>query len=160
MTPEQLMENTPFPISFSCVDMIVFIRETRELVFIKKPQDNYLRIPGGFVDVTDLSYSAAAKREMKEEINLFNVDDYKKHGSFLIHDIGRYEKGLSKHRLRTHLFSFEISKWEAESLKPGDDASEVITINVELLNDIAWVNTHVLATHIPLLYTWFATFQK
>lgn len=162
MTPtqKQAMENTPFPISLSCVDMIVLIKESQKLVLIRKHGDDHLRLPGGFVDTTDLTLIAAAKREMCEEIHLYNVDKYKSHGSFLVHDVGRYEMSLSKHRLRTNLFSFEVSEDDTEGIGPGDDASEVVRVDVELLNDIAWANTFILPTHIPLLYMWFATLQK
>jgi len=158
------MEDAPYPTSFTCIDAIVYVKEENSIVMIKKFAGDLLRLPGGFVDPTDLSLIHAVRRELNEEIGLLRYGNHyknvKEHGSFLTQDKGRYELGVSKHRLRTFLFSGEITSDKANRLVPGDDAFEIGALNVDLLNDIGWITSNVVPGHIPLLYTWFATLEK
>lgn len=164
MTPEQKqqMEETPFPITFSCIDLILTCRGC--LVFITKSyKDKYLRLCGGMVDTTDLSLKAAMLREAKEEMGVdprfVHIDEGFTVQSFLTQDYGRYNPDTSKHRLRTTLFTAEyvhprIGTPQEELLKAGDDADGLKFIPISQLYDINWVLENVAPGHIPLLYYW------
>jgi len=164
MTPDQKqqMENTPFPITFSCIDLILTYKGN--LVFITKSyKDKYLRLCGGMVDTTDLSLKAAMLREAGEELGAkaryINIDDDFTVQSFLTQDYGRYNPETSKHRLRTTLFSAEYDYPTTSipvdgTLKAGDDADGLVLIPIDKLYDIDWVLNNVAPGHIPLLYYW------
>lgn len=59
------------------VDIAVY-RDTsaggREWLFVRKPNERLWRLPGGFVQASDASYQAAARRELREETGL-SVED-------------------------------------------------------------------------------------
>lgn len=160
MTPTQkeYIEGLPFPVSFSCVDMIVATPD-KHIVFIKKSyKDDLLRLPGGMVDPTDLTLRKAAYRELEEEISAYRADlvSVVELSEFLTNDAGRYCPSLSQHRLRTKLFGF-VYIGDVTKLKAGDDATDLELVPVDQLYDINWVTSNVAPGHIPLLYTWLAT---
>jgi ADP-ribose pyrophosphatase YjhB (NUDIX family) len=162
MTKEQQeqMEQTPFSISFTCVDGLI-VHKNKIAMIKKSNKDNLLRLPGGMVDTTDLTFMDAFKREMEEEINLTSrdINEITLLGSFLMYDKGRYSDEVSKHRLRTIVFSADVSKNTVDSslfteppLKAGDDATSVEWVELKKFRDIAWANEHVMSGHIPLIY--------
>jgi ADP-ribose pyrophosphatase YjhB (NUDIX family) len=171
MTPEQkqVMENTPFPIVFSCIDLILTIKG--KIVFIKKSyKDDLLRLPGGMVDTTDLTLKECVRREAKEEINAeamfmdFN-DDFRV-TSFLTQDSNRYNPDSSKHRLNTTLFHVRYDDSVRQGpdgqhygLKAGDDADGIELVPIKNLFDVDWVSKNVMPGHIPLLYYWLGQFD-
>ncbi len=164
MTPEQKeqMEVTPFPITFTCIDLILTFRGF--LVFITKSyKDKYLRLCGGMVDTTDLSLKAAMIREAKEELGVnpvfMRIDEGFTVQSFLTQDGGRYNPETSKHRLRTNLFFAEyadpdFNKPMGDLLHAGDDADGLEFVPIRRLYDVDWVIKNVVPGHIPLLYYW------
>lgn len=157
MTPQQkdYIENLPFPVSFSCVDMVVVTADQR-IVFIKKSyRDNLLRLPGGMVDPTDLCLEDAAIRELGEEISAAPEDlsFLLSLPEFLTNDAGRYSPPTSQHRLRTKLFGY-VYNGNIENLKAGDDATDVELVPYKQLYDINWAVNNIVPGHIPLLYTW------
>lgn len=164
MTPEQKeqMEAAPFPITFSCIDLILVFRGC--LVFITKTyKDKYLRLCGGMVDPTDLSLKAAMLREAKEELGadskFVKIDDGFTIQSFLTQDYGRYNPGTSKHRLRSTLFAAEYIHPELSAsmgtlLAGNDDADGIAFVPIARLYDIDWVINNVAPGHIPMLYYW------
>jgi len=171
MTPEQkkVMEEVPFPIVFSCIDLILTVGS--KIVFIKKSyKDNLLRLPGGMVDTTDLTLKHTVRREAKEEVNAnpecmeFN-DDFRVM-SFMTQDSNRYNPDSSKHRLKTTLFHvrytnpFEPAILDAnEGLKAGDDADGIELVPIKQLFDIDWVAKNIMPGHIPLLYYWLGQYD-
>lgn len=151
----QQMENTPFAISFSCVDMVLTIDNL--IVFIKKSyKDNFLRLPGGMVDPDDLSLEDAALRELSEEVNASldatSINPEFKPKDFLTADTGRYSPDLSKHRLRTRLF--HATTLNIECLQGLDDADGLLLVPIKQLQDIDWVTKNIAPGHIPLIYYW------
>lgn len=170
MSPEQKlqMEQTPFPIVFSCIDLILTVGD--KIVFIKKSyKDNLLRLPGGMVDTTDLTLKDTVRREAKEEINAeakfmdFN-DDFRVI-SFLTQDSNRYNPDSSKHRLKTTLFHVRYddsickSHDEHYGLVAGDDASGIEIVPIKKLFDVDWVSKNIMPGHIPLLYYWLGQYD-
>lgn len=158
MTSEEKdqIEQLPFPVTFSCVDMIVYTRKS--ILMIKKGKDDLLRIPGGMIDPGDNTNLMAAYRELEEEVNLkeVNLKTPEKIGEFLVADSGRYDSKVSKHRLKSYLYSFEldIEKWY--EIKAGDDAKETYKVPITNLFDLEWVVNNILPTHIPMLFTWLS----
>jgi len=164
MTPEQKlqMELTPFPITFSCIDLILTCRGN--LVFITKSyKDKYLRLCGGMVDTTDLSVKAAMLREANEELganpSFIKVDEGFTVQSFLTQDGSRYNPEFSKHRLRSTLFAADYIHPKLDAppeslLKSGDDADGLVFVPIRKLYDIDWVVKNVVPGHIPMLYYW------
>lgn len=157
-------EALPYPVSFSCVDMIVcmdsfFDEDNKGIAMITKKGDNMLRLPGGFIDPTDYSPKHAAAREGSEEINLEDAPAKWKSTGFscLTRDRGRYNPDESKHRLRTHLMTCTISPGMSKVLEAGDDAETVQMVPLEKFYDIAWVCENVLGGHIPIIFWWLGS---
>lgn len=160
MTSEEKdqIEQIPFAVTFSCVDMIVYYPKRDTIIFIKKGKDDMFRIPGGMIDPTDLTNVEAAYRELSEEVNLTKRDigNPVKIAEYLVGDKGRYDRKCSKHRLKSYLYSFEMNDFGPLHLEAGDDAAEVHEVAVERLYDLGWVTENILPTHIPMIFTWLA----
>lgn len=157
------IENLPFPVVFSCVDMIVYSKSRDWIVMIKKDKNDLFRIPGGMIDPLDLNNLEAARRELGEEVNIWGneVKNPKKIGEFLVYDSGRYDSKSSKHRLKSYLYQFELDDENPLiRIKAGDDAKEVYQIPVNNLFNLEWSINNVLPTHIPMLYTWLSKQNK
>lgn len=146
------IEKLPYPVSFSCVDIIAADWDNTHIVMITKKGDPLLRLPGGFVDTTDLNYKEAAIREFSEECGetLHGVTDCQK--SVLTSDRGRYNPSESKHRLRTHIVRGTLTL--KGDLKAGDDAETAQFIEIRKFQDIDWVIKNVIPGHIPIIF-WF-----
>lgn len=126
-----------FPTSYMCVDMAVIDRDGRLLV-AKKDTDVGLRLPGGFVDVTDPTLEYAAKRELREETGI-EPGDQVYLGTFRINDY-RYRKAADA--IMTALF---VSKHCFGAPRASDDISECLW---QPLNDAtrAWM----LPDYVPI----------
>lgn len=90
------------PIPYPTIDVAILRSNLREVLLARKATDGErLRFIGGFVDTTDPSFEAAARREVREEASDIEVADFRYLGSRLIDD-WRYRD--SKDRLMTTLF--------------------------------------------------------
>jgi bifunctional NMN adenylyltransferase/nudix hydrolase len=81
-----------FPTSYQAVDTIIVRRETQEVLLGGKSGEDGLRFIGGFVDPSDGSLEAAAKREAYEETDGVELTAPTYLGSLRIDD-HRYRKG-------------------------------------------------------------------
>ncbi len=125
------------PTSFQTVDIAVVRKE--QILLGKKPGENDMwRFIGGFVDPTDDTLEAAAKRELHEEAGAIEVSDPKYIGSFRVDD-WRYRKEKSK--ILTSLF---ICEYVYGNIEPNDDIEAVGWFDInEVGNKIELMSEHV-----------------
>lgn len=97
----------------------VAVRRGGELLLARKARDRGLwRFPGGFVDVTDVSFEAAAARELYEETSVV-ADNFRFLGSFRIDD-WRYRD--EQDCIITTLF---LAEYRSGTPVASDDVDEV-----------------------------------
>lgn len=132
-----------YPTSYQTVDLAV-VTDSGKLVLGKKPHQNKYRFMGGFVDPTDNSLEAAAKREFKEEAGSSEVSDLEYVSSFRVDD-WRYR--YRRDKIMTTLF---LGKHIFGTFRPGDDIEEVRLFDVEDLLKEGWILENMMAEHIPL----------
>lgn len=130
-----------YPIMFSTVDII--IRREDELLLGRKKDEKKWRFIGGFVDPTDLTDEAAAKREVLEETGL-EVADLKFICSQKIND-WRY-KGIPDRGIMTHFYE---AQYIFGALTPQDDIAELKWFKLE-----GAVKSIMVTGHIELYETY------
>lgn len=110
-----------YPTSFQTVDIAILKEQEGkiELLLGRKKGESKYRFVGGFVDATDESLESAAKREVMEECDGIETDDYKYIGSAKIND-WRYKN--EKDSIMTALF---VCKYIFGHPKATDDITEV-----------------------------------
>lgn len=90
------------PIPYPTIDVAVMDSNLRNVLLARKSTDgDGLRFIGGFVDTTDVSLEAAARREIREEASDIEVTDFRYLGSHIVND-WRYRDSMD--RLLTSLF--------------------------------------------------------
>lgn len=124
-----------FPTSYQCVDVAVLNRDAAfllnpkrssygtvelqgripRILLARKKTDKLLRFFGGFVDPTDASLEAAARREVAEEANGIEIDGIKYVGSARVED-WRYAR--EPDGIMTALF---VAQYQYGNPKPTDD---------------------------------------
>lgn len=119
--------NNTYPVVYPTVDIALFKDNRDYLLLGRKQGRNGWRLPGGFVDVTDHSFEAAAKRELFEECGDIETSSIEYVGSAQIDD-WRYRAEANK--IMTTLFSTELLYGEAQA---GDDLTEVKWFRVDNL---------------------------
>ena len=83
-----------FPHVYPTVDLAIVDYDKKQLLFARKPNQDFVRFVGGFIDPKDKSAELAAVREGKEETNLdLTVEGYV--GSTLVDD-WRYRREVDK----------------------------------------------------------------
>ncbi len=110
-----------YPVAYSTVDVAVYDSENKELLLVKKPNEELYRFPGGFVSPTDNSIEEAADRELQEETGLnllITTTEYL--GSYKIDD-WRYRKSSDK--IITHFYITDRNSMSGPA-KAADDVSE------------------------------------
>lgn len=116
-----------YPIALSTVDVILYDITTKNYYFGRKIGENKNRLIGGFIDVTDESVEAAARREVLEETNIKKVAlEYL--GSKKINDF-RYQN-MSDRSVITHVY-LGFFHSEDEDVKPLDDIFEIKTFPIK-----------------------------
>ena len=115
-----------YPIALSTVDVILYDITTKNYYFGRKIGENKNRLIGGFIDVTDESVEAAARREVLEETNIKKVAlEYL--GSKKINDF-RYQNMFDRSVI-THVY-LGFFHSEDEDVKPLDDIFEIKTFPI------------------------------
>jgi bifunctional NMN adenylyltransferase/nudix hydrolase len=135
-------------VTYPTVDIVV-VNSKKQILLARKPSENKFRFVGGFVDTTDDSYEAAARRELLEETQLTGLK-----ATYItsakIPD-WRYKKENSG--IMTSLFMFR--EWDQMGTpKASDDISEVKYFD---LNDLVEYEKEPSLGdgHIPRVnYTW------
>lgn len=128
-----------FPISYQTVD-IACIKEmgTQRLLLLgKKPHEEKLRFPGGFVDVRDSSLEEAALRELIEECGDFKVSYPEYIGSMRVDD-WRYKNEVDK--IMTSLY---FCRHIEGTITAGDDLAFCKLVRFEDLNADLFEPAHV-----------------
>jgi len=114
-------------------DLVCLIRRKND------PYQDYLALPGGFFDVElDSSIMATAKRELKEETNIYILDDcayWRKEQSWY-HNLFPQKLQFKKvydsrgrdprARTITFVYRFKINKKQFLSAEAGDDAGQLL----------------------------------
>lgn len=119
-----------YPTVYSTVD-IAILNSKNEVLLGQKPDENLWRFIGGFVDISDESDEAAAKREAYEETGL-EIDNLNYLGSYPISD-WRY-KGSKDKSIMTRFFS---AKYIFGTPTPQDDIAKLKWFPIsEHLSDI------------------------
>jgi len=138
-----------YPICNPVVDMFVFDSKTRKVLLGRRKNAEEWRLPGGFVDISDSNYKAAAIRELQEETGLsINSNNFKALDSFKINDWGYSETG--KDRIFSTLFWVDYDG-DQESIA-NDDISEVGWFDIHAV-DGSWIDKPLIITdeHRPLI---------
>lgn len=68
--------NSTYPKTFPCVDISILNDKETDVLLGRKPNEKEFRFIGGFVDPTDETLEAAAKREVIEETGGIEVDNF------------------------------------------------------------------------------------
>ena len=141
-----------YPISFQTVDIACFKGD--QLILCKKPGEKNYRFVGGFVDPTDSSLEAAAKREWSEETGgNAEVGPMKYIGSFRVDD-WRYKNGRDK--IMTALFTCDFSFGR---LDPSDDISELIWMSMSGIVKDGNIESVFVPEHVPLALALIAQYK-
>lgn len=87
--------NSQYPRAYATVDGVVFNRDDRSVLLIRRADNDEWGFVGGFVDPTDASLEEAVKREVREEVGLVGDGSAKYLGSMIVND-WRYRRGKDK----------------------------------------------------------------
>jgi bifunctional NMN adenylyltransferase/nudix hydrolase len=121
------------------VDIAIFNEDGDKLLLGRKPTEKAFRFIGGFVDSSDPSYEAAARREVSEETNIAITDPIYV-GSIQVDD-WRYRGERDK-----IMTTFFVARYQSGAVQPGDDIAEVRWFPIDTLT-----KRDIVDTHWPLL---------
>jgi bifunctional NMN adenylyltransferase/nudix hydrolase len=120
-----------------------------EMLLARKPEEKGYRLIGGFVDPTDASLEAAARREVMEEAHI-EISTPVYTGSFLVDD-WRYRHEVDK--IVTTLF---VAEYMYGAIQPDDDIEELRWFRLNGTLEIG----EIVDAHRPLLVTLLDRVEK
>lgn len=129
---------------YPTVDVAVFKEDRNYLLLGRKRNLKEWRLPGGFVDVNDADFEAAAKRELREECGNMEIGDMCYIGSTKIDD-WRYRNEEDK--IITLLFTTDLVYGHAIA---SDDLQEVKWFEVNKLDEMI-AHGIIAEEHEPLI---------
>jgi bifunctional NMN adenylyltransferase/nudix hydrolase len=128
-----------WPTCFPTVDIAIFNEDGSKILLGRKPDEQKFRLPGGFIDPTDPSAEAAARREAAEETHAAITDPV--YVASVVVDDWRYRGEID--RIMTFLFRAKVMHGPLEA---GDDLSEIRWFPVNAIS-----KTEIVETHWPLM---------
>lgn len=131
-------QQTRFPTSYQTVDIIVYRKETNQILLGRKMDDAGWRFIGGFVDPTDTSLEHAAKRECYEETGGIEVGTPRYIGSARIND-HRY-RGTTD-GVMTAIFAVQYIFGAPQA---SDDLDELKWVNIEAVEEFLVDNHRII----------------
>jgi bifunctional NMN adenylyltransferase/nudix hydrolase len=133
-----------YPKVYPTVDIALFRNNRSELLLGRKSAESGWRLPGGFTDPADISFDAAAKRELLEECGPVETSQMQYELSLQMDD-WRYRSEVDK--IITTLFSTDLLFGEPAA---DDDLADMKWIKVTAITTMI-ANGEIVSTHIPLL---------
>jgi bifunctional NMN adenylyltransferase/nudix hydrolase len=133
-----------YPKVYPTVDIALFRDNRTELLLGRKSAESGWRLPGGFADPEDLSFDAAAQRELQEECGQIETGPLQYELSMKMDD-WRYRSEVDK--IITTLFSADLLSGEPAA---ADDLADMRWIRVNAITDLI-AQGEIVSTHIPLL---------
>jgi bifunctional NMN adenylyltransferase/nudix hydrolase len=128
------------PVTYPTVDITVY-NDKGQILLAKKPNEDFYRFIGGFVDRTDLTWEQAAKREFKEETGgNAEIDDIKYVCSGAVTD---WRYGKTESGIMTTLF---IGKFLWGRIEPSDDIASLHWVEPKNIN----VDKDIMVEHRDL----------
>jgi len=144
-----------YPISYQTVDIVAMTSDSSRLLLAKKPNEDLYRFIGGFVDPTDPSLEAAARREFAEETGgSTEIGGLQYVGSFRIDD-WRYASERDK-----IMTAFFVATYSFGHLSPSDDISELRWFDYDTFATKEFINTQIVEEHRPLANALITKFSK
>jgi bifunctional NMN adenylyltransferase/nudix hydrolase len=134
-----------YPVAYPTVDVCVYDNDGKILLG-RKPNESYFRFIGGFVDPSDASLEAAAKRELSEEASINLVTGTPKYMLSQKIDDWRYRNEESG--IMTSLFLAQRLMGFAEA---DDDIAEVKWIDFRHFSNFDGVRTTIIPEHRELM---------
>lgn len=131
--------------TFPTVDIVVY-NDEGEILLAKKPNEKYWRFVGGFVDRDDVSYEAAAKRELNEETGGNLVIGEPKY--VLSHKVDDWRYAKEESGIMTTLFMAHRSFGMASA---SDDIETLIWLPINELSHYHGIRTLIMPEHREMM---------
>lgn len=132
-------------VTFPTVDICAY-NDEGEILMARKPNEKYWRFVGGFVDPTDESYEAAAKREFREETGGSCVIGNLKY--VLSHRVSDWRYSKEESGIMTTLF---LGHRQMGFAQASDDIADVKWIPIREFSNYNGVRTKVMPEHREMM---------
>ncbi|HEX5154277.1 MAG TPA: NUDIX domain-containing protein [Parafilimonas sp.] len=129
---------------YPTVDIAVLNADKTNVLLARKPNTGMWRFPGGFSDIADESFEAAAKRELQEECGAIETGEFTYIGSARIDD-WRYRSEQDK--IITTFFATTLASGKPVA---GDDIEETRWFRLDEI-PLLMANNMIAAEHIVLI---------